>query len=231
MFERIIQRENLQEAFKKIKKNNGSGGIDKVSIRQYEQNLDQNIQELERLLTQNRYVPLPARRVYIPKSNGKKRPLGIPAIKDRIVQEAIRSEVQPIFEKTFSDSSYGFRPGRSAISAINKVQEYSDQGYEYIVEADIRDFFTKINHQRLMSKIKEEIKDGKVRKLIWKFLKAGVMEEGKRKKEVSGTPQGGVISLLLANIYLNSFDHAIERSGLKFVRYADDFVILCKSAN
>lgn len=231
MIEKIYQKENLIQAFKKVKKNKGAFGIDRVSIRKYEDKLERNIKELERLLRLGKYNPLPVKRVFIPKLDGKKRPLGIPAVRDRVVQQAILEVIQPIFEPLFANSSYGFRPNCSPIQAVNKVQEYLDQGYEYIVEADIKDFFGTLNHQRLISKVKEEVKDKKLLKLIWKFLKSGVMEEGKLKKVVSGTPQGGVISPILANIYLNDFDYKIEKAGLKLVRYADDFVILTKSVN
>lgn len=212
MIEKICQKGNLIQAFKKVKKNKGSFGIDRVSIKQYERNLERNINQLQRLLRNRKYNPLPVKRVFIPKLDGKKRPLGIPAVRDRIVQQAILEVIQPIFEPVFSNFSYGFRPNRSPIQAVEKVQEYLDQGYEYIVDADIKDFFGTLNHQRLISKVKEQIKDRILLKLIWKFLKSGVMEEGKLKKAISGTPQGGVISPILANIYLNDFDHKIDKA-------------------
>lgn len=227
----MFTTEILRKAFKQVKKNKGSGGIDKVSISKYENNMKEYLKELERLLEQRKYRPLPLKRAYIPKSNGKKRPLGIPAVRDRIVQQAVLTTIQPTFEPIFSNSSYGFRPKRSAHNAVNKVQEHLNEGYEYIVEADIKDFFTTLHHARLMSKVKRHIKDKQIIQLLWTFLKSGIMEEGKIKQTISGTPQGGVISPILANIYLNDFDHKIDKAGLKLVRYADDFIILCKTVN
>lgn len=231
LFDKICQRQILKQAFVKVKKNKGCFGVDRVSISQYENNLERNISELVRLIKAERYRPMPVKRVLIPKANGKKRPLGIPAVRDRIVQQAITIVIELIFEKEFSDISYGFRPRKSAHQAIGKVQEYLDAGYEYVVEADIRDFFGQLDQYRLMSKVHEHMKDTRVHKMIWKIVRAGIMEEGKMKKSISGTPQGGVISPLLANIYLNDFDRKITNAGLKLVRYADDFVILCKTVN
>ena len=231
MIEEVYKRENLIKAFNLVKKNKGSFGIDKISIAKYEQNLEDNINRVQRLLVTGEYKPQPVKKVLIPKSNGKYRPLGIPTVGDRIVQQSLLAAMQPTFEKIFSINSYGFRPNKSAIQAINRVQEHLEDGYEYIVEADIKDFFGQLSQQRLICKVKEEIKERPILALIWKFLKSGVMEEGEIKKAISGTPQGGVISPLLANIYLNDFDHKIEKAGYKLVRYADDFVILCKSVN
>lgn len=231
MFENICHIETLKESFKKVKKNKGCAGVDRESIRKFEQHLDDRLNELRRLLANHSYRPLPLKRVYIPKSNGDKRPLGIPATRDRIVQQAILTELEPIFEPIFSKSSYGFRPNKSPIQAITKVQEYLDQGYEMIVEVDIKDFFSTVHQTRLMSKIKQQVKDKRIIQLLWQFLRAGVLEEGKLRTALAGTPQGGVISPILANIYLNDFDHKIDKAGLKLVRYADDFVILCKTVN
>lgn len=231
MYQLICQTDNLVKAFAKVKRNRGGFGVDRISLKQYGNNLARNTKELARLLEQERYSPLPVRQVLIPKANGKLRPFGIPTVRDRVVQQAILEVIQPIFEPIFSPASYGFRPGKSAILAINKVQEYLDEGYEYIVEADIKDFFGQLDKTRLMSKVHEQMKDTRLHKLLWKILRAGVMIEGRVKSTVAGTPQGGVISPILANIYLNDFDHKLERAGYRLVRYADDFVILAKTVN
>ena len=229
----LCQTETLENAFKIVKRRKGCGGIDRITLAKYAGHLDKHLSQLSRLLATQHYQPLPLKRAYIPKANGKPRPLGIPAIRDRVVQQALLSIIEPYFEPSFADVSYGFRPHRSAIQAINKVQEYLEQGYEYIVEADIKDFFTTLHHTRLMSQIKERLpkQEKQIIQLLWRLLKTGVMEEGQIKTQIAGTPQGGVISPLLANIYLNDFDHKLEKSGFKLVRYADDFVILCPTVN
>ena len=231
MFTQHLTADTFREAFAAVKRNHGSGGVDRVSIQQYEGNLDLNLLELMRLLQTNTYRPLPVRRIDIPKQSGKTRPLGIPAIRDRIVQQVILSEAQPQLEPLFNNSSYGFRPGKSAKQAIDQVQYYLNDGYTHIVDADIRDFFGTLNQQLLMAKVRNSLPDRSVTRLIWQFLRAGIMEEGKIRTATAGTPQGGVISPILANLYLNEFDQAIEKAGLKLVRYADDFVILCRSVN
>jgi group II intron reverse transcriptase/maturase len=231
MIEQVTNEQALTAAFQAVKRNRGCGGVDEVSIARYERNLTRNIVELSRTLRTGRYAPLPVRRVLIPKPNGATRPLGIPAVRDRIVQQAILTVVQPLAEPAFSDCSYGFRPHRSALQAVRRVQEYLDQGYVYIVDADIKDFFGTLHHQVLMDRARNAIPDRRLTRLIWQFLNAGVMEEGKVRNAGTGTPQGGVISPLLANLYLNEFDGKLARIDWKLVRYADDFVILCKSVN
>jgi len=221
----------LKCAFAIVKRNHGAGGIDQISILEYERHLNRNLLELLRRIKSRTYEPLPVRRVNIPKPNGKTRPLGIPAIRDRILQQAVLSDIQPQLEPRFSVSSFGFRPGRSPRQAIDQIQEYLNQGYTHVVDADIRDFFGTLNQQILMAKLHATIPDRLVTHLIWQFLRAGVMEEGRLRTATAGTPQGGVISPILANLYLNEFDHAIEKAGLKLVRYADDLVILCRSVN
>ena len=201
-YHKLCQIETLKKAFKVVKKRKGCGGVDGITLVKYEKHLDKHLLELSRILVTQDYQPLPLKRVYIPKSNGEQRPLGIPAIRDRVVQQALLNIIEPYFEPTFSDSSYGFRPKHSAIQAINKVQQYLEQGHEYIAEADIKDFFTTLDHTRLMSKVKEYLPkpEKQIIQLLWKLLKAGVMEEGQVKTQKAGTPQGGVISPLLANI-------------------------------
>lgn len=231
LYQQIWNKSKLIIAFKQVKRNKGSYGVDRISLKQYERNLEKHIVQTSRLLQQERYQPLPVKRVWIPKADDRKRPLGIPTVRDRMVQQAVLTAIEPMFEPVFAKASYGFRPNKSALEAVSKVQQYLDQGYNQIFEADIEDFFSQVNHDRLIARIRVKVKDRKVRRLIGSFLKAGVMEEGKHRKEITGTPQGGVISPLLANIYLNDFDHKIVKAGLKLVRYADDFVILCKNEN
>ena len=228
LYDKIFAITNLQKAWEKVKRNKGAGGIDKVTIEQYEKNKEINIQELHRLLKEKRYNPKAVKRVYIPKSDGKLRPLGIPTIRDRIVQQAVVNVIESIFEKKFCDCSYGFRPGRNAHQAIGKIKEYYEAGYQWVLDADIQAYFDNINHDILMNFIEEEIIDGSVLKLIRAWLTAGVMDGMKEIKASTGTPQGGVISPLLANIYLHHFDKRMSERGYRLVRYADDFVILCK---
>lgn len=231
MYEIITEETTLIKAFLSVKKNKGCPGIDRQSIGQFEKHLGTNIRELSRLLKEKRYEPLPAKRVYIPKANGKLRPLGIPSVRDRVVQQAVRNAIEPKMERIFNNASYGFRPNRSTNDAIEKIREYIEQGYEHVVDADIRDFFGMLNHDILMAKVRNVISDKEITHLICHFLKAGVMEEGQIKKATTGTPQGGVISPVLANLYLTELDDTMEKAGLKIVRYADDFVILCKTEN
>jgi RNA-directed DNA polymerase len=224
-----INFEMMVNAFKAVKRNRGAAGIDKISIDLYSRYIGTNLENLMRQLKDRSYVPKPLKRVYIPKGKGKMRPLGIPSVQCRIAQEVVRQLINPIFEKKFHNSSYGFRPGRNCHQAIYKVKEYLDQGYRYIVDADIKGFFDNIPHKLIMSEVAAEIADGNILQLIERFLKSGVMEEGKLRPTSRGTPQGGVISPILANVVLNRLDHEFESKGYKFVRYADDFVILCKS--
>lgn len=219
----------MLEAWKAVRRNRGAAGIDKVSIELYSQCIGTNLEKLMQELKSRKYQPKPLKRVYIPKGKGKLRPLGIPAVACRIAQEVIRRLINPIFEKLFHDDSYGFRPGRNCHQAISKVKEYLKEGYLYVVDADIKGFFDNIPHELIMAEVSAEIADGNILQLIERFLKSGVMEEGQLRATRKGTPQGGVISPLLANIVLNRLDHELERQGYKFVRYADDFIILCKS--
>lgn len=228
LYDKVFNLKNLESAWEQVKHNRGSGGIDGVSITLFEGALKDNLSDIEHVLKAKTYRPQPVRRVYIPKANGKQRPLGIPTIRDRIVQQALLNVLQPIFEPTFRDCSYGFRPGRNAHQAIARIEECLKAGFTWVVDADITDFFGSVNHDRLLNAINAEVADGSVLKLITMFLRAGVMEDGQLKTISTGTPQGGVISPLLANIYLNSFDAALTQRGYRLVRYADDFVILCK---
>lgn len=224
-----ITAELMLKAFKAVKKNRGAAGVDKVSIKMFESNLANNLSSLMRELKQGTYQPVPLRRVHIPKGKGKTRPLGIPSVKCRIAQEVIRRLINPTFESRFHNNSFGFRNGRNCHQAVERLLQYAGQGFRYVVDVDIKGFFDNIPHDLIMESISARISDGNILKLINKFLKSGVMEEGELKPTLKGTPQGGVISPLLSNIALNHLDWFMEDQGLHFVRYADDFVILCKT--
>jgi group II intron reverse transcriptase/maturase len=229
LYDKVYSLVNLEQAWEKVRSNRGAGGVDRQSIEVFEANRDRNLAELQRLLREKRYRPLPLRRVYIPKSNGERRPLGIPAIRDRVVQQALLTILEPIFEPLFHDRSYGFRPGRSAHQAIQRVRDSLAKGKEWVIDVDIRKYFDTVNHELLLEKVNEEISDGSVLKLIRMFLEAGVLEEGVYISTETGTPQGGVISPLLANLYLNGLDWQMDAAGYEVVRYADDLVVLCSS--
>ncbi len=221
----------MKQAFKAVKRNRGAAGIDKVSIVMFEKNLDANLASLKRdLKTKGSFVPKPLRRVWIPKdSKGKKlRPLGIPAVRDRIAQEVIRRLLEPIFEPLFHDCSFGFRPKRSCHQAIERMLSFHEQGDHATLDADIAGFFDNIPHKLIVDAVAEEVADGNILNLVKKFLAAGVLDNGVFKPTTIGTPQGGVISPLLANIVLNKLDWRLEEAGYRFVRYADDFVVVCE---
>ncbi len=218
----------MREAFKAVKRNRGAAGIDKVSVKMFEANLEENLTALMRDLKKGNFQPKPLRRVYIPKGKSKLRPLGIPAVRDRVAQEVLRRLLSPIFERLFHDASYGFRPGRGCHNAVWEVLEHHRQGYEVVLDADIKGFFDNIPHCVIMSAVAEEVADGNILRLIEKFLKAGVMEYGVFKPTNIGTPQGGVVSPLLANAALNKLDWRLDEASYRFVRYADDFVVICQ---
>jgi RNA-directed DNA polymerase len=220
----------MHHAFRSVRKNRGAAGIDKVSIAMFEANLEQNLLALMRdLKTRGAFQALPLRRTYIPKGPGQTRPLGIPAVRDRVAQEVLRQILSPLFERLFHDDSYGFRPGRNCHMAVAKVVELHRLGYTHVLDADIKGFFDNLPHVVIMTALRAEVADGNILDLIEKFLKAGVMEEGVFQPTRLGTPQGGVISPLLANIALNSLDWRLHERGVRFVRYADDFVVLCRT--
>lgn len=227
LYDKVTSLENLQDAYEKVRRNRGAGGIDGVTLEMFEEKADYYLAYAQEKLRVKRYRARPVRRVHIPKPNGKKRPLGIPNILDRVVQQALLNWLGPIYDATFSDVSYGFRPGRSALDAIERVKGYISQGYRYVVEVDIEQYFDSVDHELLLQKLREEVVDSSVLNLIKDFLQTGVMEDGRWSATEEGTPQGGVMSPLLANVYLNSFDHLMVEQGYKLVRYADDFVILC----
>ncbi|MCR3761932.1 group II intron reverse transcriptase/maturase [Clostridium felsineum] len=234
LLERIINRNNLNLAYKKVKANKGSHGIDGMKVDELLQYLKENGSSLRQSLLQGSYKPNPVRRVEIPKSDGKKRPLGIPTAVDRVIQQAIAQVMSPIFEEKFSENSYGFRPNRSAHQAILKCKEYMDKGYKWAVDIDLEKYFDTVNHDKLIGLIYKELKDIRVIALIRKYLQAGVMENGAINTSERGVPQGGNLSPLLSNIMLNELDKELEKRGLHFCRYADDcniYVKTKKSAN
>lgn len=192
LYDKVFAITNLYEAWRKVRSNKGAGGVDRETVEQFEQDLDRNLLELQRLLREKRYRPKAVRRVNIGKDDGKKRPLGIPTVRDRVVQQAVVNIIEPIFEAKFCDCSYGFRPGRNAQQAVAKIKEYCEQGYEWVVDADIKSYFDNINHDILMNMIREEIVDGSVLGLVHAWLTAGVMEDMKFAKTTTGTPQGGL---------------------------------------
>jgi RNA-directed DNA polymerase len=214
-------------AFKAVKRNRGAAGIDRVSIKMFEANLEEDLASLERDLKNGLFQPLPLRRHFLSKGGGKFRPLGIPAVRDRVAQEVIRRLLQPIFERLFHDASFGFRPGRNCHMALNRVMALHGQGYRVILDADIKAFFDELPQAIIKEAVAAQVADGNILNLIEKFLRAGVMENGVFKPTTVGTPQGGVISPLLANIVLNYLDWQLEKLGFRHVRYADDFVVVC----
>ncbi|WP_253199476.1 group II intron reverse transcriptase/maturase [Clostridium tagluense] len=222
LFERIIDRNNLNQAFKKVRANKGSHGVDGMKVDELLQYLKENGASLRQLLLEGRYKPNPVRRVEIPKPDGKKRPLGIPTAVDRVIQQAIAQVLNPIFEEKFSDNSYGFRPNRSAHQAIRKCKEYMDKGYKWAVDIDLEKYFDTVNHDKLIGLVYKEVKDVRVISLIRKYLQAGVMERGIFNTSQKGVPQGGNLSPLLSNVMLNELDKELEKRGLHFSRYADD---------
>lgn len=229
LFERIIDRNNLNQAFKKVRANKGSHGVDGMKVDELLQYLKENGASLRQSLLDGRYKPNPVRRVEIPKSDGKKRPLGIPTAVDRVIQQATAQILNPIFEEKFSDNSYGFRPNRSAHQAIRKCKEYMDKGYKWAVDIDLEKYFDTVNHDKLIGLVYKEVKDVRVISLIRKYLQAGVMERGIFNTSQKGVPQGGNLSPLLSNVMLNELDKELEKRGLHFCRYADDCNIYLKS--
>ncbi len=226
---KILDRDNMNRAYKRVKANGGAPGIDGMTIEAALPWLKEHKDELIGRIKRGKYTPSPVRRVEIPKPNGGIRKLGIPTVIDRIIQQAIAQKLMPIYEPMFSDGSYGYRPGRSAKDAIERVREYAEEGYRYAVSLDLSRYFDTLNHERLLNRLRKEIKDERVIQIIKRYLKSGVMENGVVKETGEGSPQGGNLSPLLANIYLDEFDKEFERRGVPCVRYADDIVLLAKS--
>ena len=229
LMDKTVRPETLMAAWQKVASNGGAAGVDRQGIDRFGARSEVYLSELAQALRERRYEPLPVRRVDIPKGDGKTRPLGIPTVKDRIVQTALKFVLEPIFEAQFRNGSYGFRPGRGCKDALREVDGLIRQGYTFVVDADLQSYFDTIPRERLMQRIEEQISDGAVLELVDKFLGQDVMQDGKRWTPTGGTPQGAVISPLLANVYLHPLDVLMEESGHRMVRYADDFVILCRS--
>ena len=226
---KLVSRENLNAAYRKVKKNSGAPGVDGMTVDEAASYLKEHRDEIIGRITKGKYKPQPVRRVEIPKPDGGVRLLGVPTVVDRIIQQAIVQVLTPVFEPTFSDSSYGFRPKRSAHMAITKAKEYYEDGYRYVVDIDLAKYFDTVNHDILMDMVMMEIKERPIIRLIRAFLKSGAMEDGVVSATDEGTPQGGNLSPLLSNIYLTRFDKMLEERGHKFVRYADDCNIYLKS--
>ncbi len=222
LIEKILSKENLQIAIKKVKQNKGAPGIDKMTVHEVEDWFNQYQEDVISKIMNKQYRPMPVKRVYIPKPNGKERPLGIPTVVDRVIQQAMLQVLTEIYEPIFSDHSFGFRPKRSAHMALEEVLRYLNEGYEWIVDLDIEKFFDTVNHDKLISILRENVNDSITLHLIRAYLRAGVLDKGLVKSTTIGTPQGGPISVILSNIYLDKFDKELETRGLRFVRYADD---------
>lgn len=225
----ILAKENLNKAYLQVFRNKGAAGIDGVTVEELRDYLKEHKEEILWEIRNRKYKPQPVRRVQIPKENGKKRNLGIPTVVDRVIQQAMVQVLSPIYEKQFSNSSYGFRPKRSCEMAVIRALELMNDGYDWIVDLDLEKFFDTVNQDRLISIIRRTVKDGEVVSLIRKFLESGVMENGHYQPTKVGTPQGGNLSPLLSNIMLNELDKELEARGLNFVRYADDCMILVRS--
>jgi RNA-directed DNA polymerase len=230
LIDKVYPVPNLWAAFLEVKRNGGAAGVDGVTVEMFERRLVENLEKLARSLKDGTYCPQSIRRVYIPKPGSKeKRPLGIPTVRDRVVQAALRHVLEPIFERDFAEHSYGFRPKRGAKDALRRVDHLLKEGYHWVVDADLKSYFDTIPHDQLLGRVEAKVSDGKVLDLIEAFLTQNVMETAKSWTPQQGTPQGGVISPLLSNIYLGPLDHRMAEAGWEMVRYADDFVILCRS--
>ena len=229
LIEVILSDENLKEAIKRVKSNKGVPGIDKMTVNEIDRYFEENKETIKSSILEKKYKPQAVKRVYIPKPNGKKRPLGIPTVVDRVIQQAIAQVLSRIYDNKFSDNSFGFRPNRSAHDAMERTLEYLNEGYEWVIDLDIEVYFDTVNHDKLISILRENVNDSTTLHLIRKFLQAGIMEEGLIKPSTIGMPQGGPLSPILSNIYLDKFDKELEERGLRFVRYADDSNIFVKS--
>ena len=230
LIDKVARTDTLQLAWAKVARNRGAAGVDGQSVAKFAARAEDYLQELEQALKQGSYRPEPVKRVEIPKGPGQTRPLGIPVVKDRIVQTALKLVIEPIFENDFHDSSYGFRPGRSCHAALREVDRLIKAGYTHVVDADLKGYFDSIPHQRLLARVEERISDGRILELIQAYLSQDIVRGVERWTPTGGTPQGAVISPLLANLYLHPLDGLLHSKGYRMVRYADDFVVLCETA-
>ena len=230
LIDKVYDPRNLNAAHQKVKRNQGSAGVDHVTIAQFSDHLEENLETLTKSLQDGSYLPQAIRRVWIPKpGSSEERPLGIPTVRDRVVQGALRNVLEPIFERDFAVHSYGFRPGRSTKDALRRVSELLKAGYTHVVDADLRSYYDTIPHQGLLARIAAKVSDGRILDLVGAFLDQKVMAGMEHWTPEEGTPQGAVISPLLSNIYLDPLDHQMAEQGYEMVRYADDFVVLCRS--
>ncbi len=229
LIDRILREENIKAAIHAVKSNRGAAGIDRMTVDALEEYFSEHGEEIREQIRMKKYQPQPVRRVYIPKANGKKRPLGIPTVVDRVIQQAVAQILSQGYERYFSEYSYGFRPNRDCHMAMERVLEYLNSGYEWVVDLDIEKYFDTVNHDKLISILRERINDAPTLHLIRSFLKAGVMENGLVSPTEEGVPQGGPLSPVLSNVYLDKLDRELEGRGLNFVRYADDCNIFVRS--
>src|SRR5271165_6967852 len=230
LIDKVHPERTLRAAFSQVAANKGAAGVDHVTVKMFDEHLEANLKNLSEDLQSGLYRPQQIRRHYIPKPGSKeKRPLGIPTVRDRVVQTALQMVLEPIFEHDFAEHSYGFRPGRGCKDALRRVDQLLKEGYTYIVDADLKSYFDTIPHDRLLALVAQKVSDGRVLSLIESFLKQGVLDGLREWTPEEGSPQGGCISPLLSNIYLNPLDHLMAQQGFEMVRYADDFVILCRS--
>ncbi|BAF60649.1 retron-type reverse transcriptase [Pelotomaculum thermopropionicum SI] len=230
LIDKVYRLDNLEKAYQAVRANRGAPGIDGETVEAFGQNLGQRLIQLHHELKTGTYEPQPVKRVEIPKPDGSTRPLGIPTVRDRVVQQALLNILQPIFEPGFHPSSYGYRPGRSCHQAVAKAERFMNKyGLEYVVDMDLSKCFDRLDHELILEEVNRKISDGSVLKLIKKFLTAGVMKDGQWDEIDTGSPQGGVISPLLANIYLDRFDQAMKSRGIRIVRYADDILVFART--
>ncbi len=230
LIDKVYAMDNLRLAFKHVKSNNGAPGIDGQTVKDFQTRLEENLAAIHAELKTNMYQPSPVRRVEIEKEDGSKRPLGIPTVKDRVVQQALRQIIEPIFEPDFHPSSYGYRPNRSCQMAVAKAEQFLRRyGLTYVVDMDLSKCFDTLDHERIIAGVSKKVSDGRILQLVRQFLKAGVMKDGAVQETEIGSPQGGVISPLLANIYLDEFDQKMKALGIRIVRYADDILVFATS--